>query len=203
MKRPPSSRRHLDTRALLDYLEHRLDAAGRQRVEDHLAGPCERCRELLHGVGRLVDSMRADPAAAVPDAIRARALEVFAGRTAAPEVAGRAWQLASLVFDSLRDPLPALVRRTVGEARWLRFALGGYALEMEVEPEAGAAWTLRGRLAIPEPALYRIEVGAAGERLHAWPDAEGRFAIERVPAGEIEIAVSGPEERFRLPRLAL
>jgi len=196
-------RRHLDTRILLDYLEDRLDATARGKVEDHLAGSCSRCRELLHEVGRLVDLLRTDRTPPVPFAVRRRALEVFGVRVDSLPAAARAWHVARLLFDSRVDPIPAAVRHAVGEARWLRFALDSHVLELEAEPETGEAVTMRGRLAAPDPALFRIEVVSGGESLTAWPDAHGRFAIERVPAGEANVMVQGPDQSWRLPSVDL
>src|SRR5438876_879258 len=133
MKRPPMGRRHLDTRILLDYVEDRLGSAEKRKVEDHLAGSCSRCRELLHEVGRLVDVMRADRTPPVRDALRARARDVFGVHVDASAGAGDAWRVARLLFDTRIDPLPSPARRSVGEARWLRFALGDQVLEIEVE----------------------------------------------------------------------
>ena len=203
MRRPRSSARHLDVRAALDHLDGRSTAGERRAIEDHLAGSCDGCRRLLLEVSRLVEYMQSDRAEAVPDEIRARVLAILPARRHAPAAESLPWRLAILVFDSLRDPLPALARRNVGDARWLRYSLAGAALEMEIEPEPAGAWSIRGRLAAQDAALYRMEVRVAAERLSARPNAEGRFALEHVPAGDAEVLVSGPEERFRLPPLAL
>jgi hypothetical protein len=203
MRARPSARHHLDAGQVLDYIENRLGAKQQARVEDHLAGPCTRCRDLVHEVGRLLESMRSDRVPPVPEAVRARALEAFGTRVSEPSRAGLAWTLARTVFDSIADPMPAPVRRSLGKARWMRFELGDHLLEMEAEPEAGEAWTLRGRLGIPEPALHRIDAEAAGERHSAWPDTEGHFVLERVPAGAVEIRITGPDARHRLPPLSL
>jgi hypothetical protein len=188
---------------ILDYLEDRLDADARAKVEDHLAGSCSRCRALLHEVGRLAGAMRADRTPRVPAELRARALEVF-GAPVDPVAAGAGlWQMARLLFDSRIEPLPATVRRSVGEARWLRFALDDAVLEIEAEPEAAGLVTVRGSLTSSDPALFRIEIASAGECATAWPDAAGRFSIERVPAGEASVTVVAPERRWRLPPLDL
>ena len=202
MKRPPSPRAHLDTRVLLDYLDGTLAPEGRSRLEDHLASPCAACRERLRAVAHLVQTMREDRSAPPPEAIRARALEVFGVRSPAPAAATGPWRIASLLFDSLVDPVPAVTRRATGNARWLRFGLGDRVLEVELEPEGGGTWTLRGRLDLPDPALHRIEVSAGGERIASWVDTDGRFALDRVPSGGWTIAVRGPDRRFRLPPLA-
>jgi len=198
-----SDQRHLSLRHLLDYLDERLSAAERRQVEDHLGTSCHRCRGLLLEIGRMVEFMRADRTLEVPGALRERVLRHFA-----PPAEGRApeatlWRIASLVFDSLRDPIPAPVRRTVGDSRWVRFSLDGHSLEMEAELEPGEAWTLRGRIGLPDAALYHVEVEVANETFGTWPDAEGRFALERVPGGEIDLRLRGPAQGFRLPPLSL
>jgi hypothetical protein len=203
MKRPPAERRHLDTRTILDYLEGRLAARDQTRVETHLAGTCSRCRERFHEAARLLDTMRADRATAVPESMRSRALRLFEGRRVPVSPVSSTWRLARLVFDSLVEPLPAPVRRAVGEARWLRFDLDEERLEVEVEPESAEAVTIRGRLTAAEPALYRIEVESAGESLAVWPDADGGFALERVPRGAATVVLHGPGERWRLPGVEL
>jgi len=196
-------RRHLDVPAVLDYLEARLDATAMARVEDHLAGSCSRCRELLHEVGRLVDAMRADRTPPVPAAARARALTTFGVRARVQDSELAAWRRARLLFDSLAAPLPVAVRRAVGEARWLKFALDQHVLEIETEPESGEQVTVRGRLVAPEPAVHRIELVAGSETLTAWPDAGGRFTLERVPTGAARLTVESPDHRWRLPSVVL
>lgn len=203
MRRPPITRRHLDTRTLLDYLDGRLAPAAMRRVEDHLGGPCADCRRRLREIGWLVQTMREDRSASPPEGVRQRALEALSGRPSLPTAAAQPWRWAVLLFDSLTDPVPAVSRRALGEARWLKFALGDHTLEIEAEPESAETWTVRGRIDIPDPALHRIEIDAREERLCAWPDAGGRFALDRVPAGAWTITVMGPEERFRLPALTL
>jgi hypothetical protein len=186
---------------LLDYLEDRMDPAGKAAVEVHLAGSCSPCRELLHEVGRLVDAMRADRTSTVPPELRARALTVFAPRGPAKIPRPAPWRWASVLFDSRSEPIAAAVRRAVGEARWLRFALDEHVLELEAEPESGDLTTLRGWLGAPEPQLHRVEVRAGREVASAWPDAGGRFSLERVPLAGASITVQGPDRRWRLPAL--
>jgi anti-sigma factor RsiW len=203
MKRPPVGRQHLDVRAILDYLEDRLDASARRNVEDHLAGSCSRCRELLHEVGRLTGAMLADRTPPVPAAMRERSLEVFGVRAEHPTSPRLVWQVARLLFDSRVSPIPHAARRAMGEARWLRFALDDHVLELETEPESGGSMTIRGCLASPDPALFRIEVAAGDESSIAWPDSAGRFSLERVPVGEASVTVQGPGQRWRLPAIDL
>jgi len=202
MKRRPPDAGHLDAPTALDYLDGRLDESGRRDVEAHLASPCPACRERLRALGALTHALRLDRASAVPGALRERALAAFAPAPAAAPAGGVAG-LVRLVFDSLRDPLPALARRAVGEARRLRFTLGDGAFELECEAAEAGLVVMRGRLGGPEAALHRIEVRVGDEARSAWPDAGGSFALEAVPAGTVQIAVIGPAGRFELPPLTL
>ena len=203
MKLPSAERRHLDARAALDYLEDRLEASARTRVESHLSGSCVRCRRLFHETARLLGAMRTDRIPPVPESMRSGVLGLFAINppVATPEAPG--WHIARLLFDSLVEPLPLPVRRTVGESRWLRIGLADDRLELEIEAESQASVTVRGRLSATEPALFRIDVRSASEAQSAWPDADGRFAIERVPRGTALVTVQGPTVRWRLRELEL
>ena len=107
--------------------------------------------------------------------------------------------LAALVFDSLRTPLPEFARRSVGEARRLRFQLGAGALDLELEPEGGSTQSLSGRIECEDPALWTLEIHAGAEVLQVRPDATGNLVASHLPAGALEIRVDGPGERFRLP----
>ena len=49
--------------------------------------------------------------------------------------------------------------------------------------------------------LWTIYVRVGGQRRTARPDANGEFALEDVPAGELEMVVNGPAGRFRLPAI--
>jgi hypothetical protein len=199
--RPPG--RHLDGRMALDYLEQLLPADARREVEDHLGLPCLACHERVRELGRLVERMRLDRSAAPPAELHARALTTFVP-TVAPSPARRiVEQLAHLLFDSWAEPLPAIARRAVGEARRMRFALGTDAIELECEIESAGAVALRGRLEAEDPALYRIEVTSGDERMSVSPDARGAFALERVPRGSARLLVVGPVTQFRLPPLTL
>lgn len=201
--RTPRRTAHLTTRSVLDYLEGRAGAADRRRLEEHLAGPCPACRALVREIGWVTELMQTDRLPPVPEALRRRAIESFRPLPAPAATRGSGWVAARLLFDSITAELPASVRRAVGEARGLRYALGDDSLELEVELEEPGVLTLRGRLEAPEPGQYRVDVATGAERFSAWPDASGIFAIERVPPGAASVTVAGPAERYRLPELTL
>lgn len=193
--------RHLDLRTVLDYLDGHADASARRAVDEHLARPCPDCRERVRRTGELLETMRLDTSAEVPADLHALALAAFEP-PARPHAATRLVEaLAHLVFDSLAAPLPAAVRRSVGEARRLRFQLGDTPVDLELEPEGGATQLLRGRIEAEEPALWRLEVRCGRERFEARPDGGGTFALAGLPVGALDVSVEGPGVLFRLPTI--
>jgi len=158
---------------------------------------------LFHETARLLGAMRTDRVPVVPESLRSGVLGLFAINppVATPEAPG--WHIARVLFDSLVEPLPVPVRRAVGEARWLQIGLADDRLELEIEAESQASVTVRGRLGATEPALFRIDVRSAEETKSAWPDADGRFAIERVPRGTAVVTIQGPAVRWRLREIEL
>jgi hypothetical protein len=197
----PNRDRHLDTAAALDFLEQRLGASDRRRVEEHLGRPCAACRERVRALGEMIESMRADRVGAVPAALHARALSVFVP-VEQPSLARQlADAVAELLFDSSSQPLTAAARRSVGEARRLRFKLGAHAIDLELEREGASTMSVRGRLAAADAHLWTITVECGGERRSVRPDANGHFALDRLPFAPLTLTVGDGGERFRLPTL--
>ena len=197
---PDRSRAHLSVATLLDLLEERLAALPRRAAEAHVGQPCPACRERLLALAEVTGRMRADRMKDVPAQLRRAAIGAFAPPAAIPaDAAGGAWRRLGVAFDSLAQPLAASARRSVGEARRMRFELAGAVLELECEPESADQCVIRGRLAVAEPELHRIEVRARDERVRAWAEPSGAFLFEGLPRGECRVTVSGPEGRFETP----
>ncbi len=190
---------HLDTRIALDLLEHRLDAESTKRIEAHLARPCPACREQLRRIGDLVATLRADRGAEVPESLTLRALSVFEPSLEQPPHEHPLAGIVRLLFDSLDAPLPAAARRSVGEARRLRYALGDAELELEIDRDTRSTMTLRGRLGAVDAALWSIRAETPGESRATSPDAAGSFLIASLPAGPCQLHLEGPGGSFRIP----
>jgi len=201
VKSTRSRDRHLDTSLALDYLERRLDEAARRLVEEHLGRPCSDCRERVRVLGELLETMREDRVGAVPGELRQRALERFAPAERPAPARGPVAAVAELLFDSARQPLTAAARRSVGEARRMRFRLGTHALELELEREGASTLSVRGRLAAPDAHLWSVAVEMGPERRVVHPDVTGSFVLDGLPLLPITMLLRGAGERFRLPAM--
>ena len=190
---------HLDLATVLDHLDDKLEASARRAVEEHLGRPCPSCRERVRETGALLETMRLDRTGEVPAWVHQRGLDVFRPREHVSPAHRLLESLATLVFDSLAQPLPQAARRSVGEARRLRFQAGEHFLDVEIERESGSNLTLRGWLNAPDPALWRLDVQVVGERRNVHPDANGAFVLESVPASELQFTLNGPHGRYRIP----
>ena len=201
MKQTKSRDRHLDTSAALDFLEQRLNATDRARVEEHLGRPCSACRERVRSLGEILATMRSDRAGEVPSFLHAHAVAVFVPTHKPSLVRGLVDAVAELLFDSSSQPLTAAARRSVGEARRLRFKLGTHSLDLEIEREGVSTLSVRGRFLASDAQLWSIIVEAGAERRVVHPDATGSFVLDNLPLAPLTLQLRDADERFRLPTI--
>lgn len=193
--------RHLETKQVLDFLEDRLGEAEKSKVEQHLGRPCSACRERVRSLSELLAIMRQDRVGPVPSALRQRALAQFAPVGQPSPARGLVEALAELLFDSAGQQLTAAARRSVGEARRMRFAVGVHSLELEIEREGGATVCLRGRFVTTDAHFWSIVAEVGTECRVARPDADGSFIFNGLPLARLSMQLIGFEERFRLPTI--
>src|SRR5262245_30106963 len=143
--------------------------------------------------------MHADRVGEVPRHLRERALALFAPTERPSLVRGLVDAVAELLFDSASQPLTVAARRSVGEARRLRFRLGPHTLDLEIEREGLSTVSVRGRLAATDAHLWSIVVEAGSERRVAHPDVTGSFVLDGLPLAPIALQLRDADERFRLP----
>lgn len=192
---------HLDTSVALDFLEQRLNAADRRQVEEHLGRPCTNCRERVRSLGEIIATMRDDRIGEVPLFLHERAASLFVPAAKPSVVRGLVDAFAELLFDSSSQPLTAAARRSVGEARRLRFKLGTHSLDLELEREGMSTLSIRGRFVALDAHLWDIIVEAGTERRIVHSDASGSFVIDGLPLGPVTLQLRDADERFRLPTI--
>jgi len=201
LKKSTPNDRHLDTSAALDFLEQRLNAGDRRAVEEHLGRPCRACLDRIHVLGEMLETMRADRVGEVPAALHQRAVAVFVPVAKPSMVQDLVDRVAELLFDSAQEPLMAGARRSVGEARRLRFRLGSNALDLEIEREGSDTLSIRGRMMATDAHLWNLAVEAGSEQRNVRPDADGSFVLDRLPVAPLTLQLRDATQRFRLPTL--
>jgi hypothetical protein len=191
--------RHLDTRLALDFLEQRLEASERHLVEEHLGKPCTACRERLRLLGEILDTMRADRTGEVPAHLHRIATNVFV--PVERPSATKQWvdAIAELLFDSAAQPLTAAARRSVGEARRLRFRAGGHTVDLEIEREGADRMSVRGQVVAPDAQLWSLSFSAGAERRVLHADAHGRFVVDGLPHETLHLTLDDGVTLHRLP----
>lgn len=190
----PRPEGHLDVRSVLDYLEGRAEAAARRRVEDHLERRCPDCHALVRELQVLVERMRLDRAPEVPAEVRQRALSAFRPLPS-PRASRPAPIRARILFDSPRRPLIVRAGRATSGVRRVTLTIGTHRLDLEIVPDNGGRFLLRGLLRTPEPMLHRVQAAVGRERYLTSPDVNGVFGLERLPGGKLRVTITGPTGR--------
>ena len=183
----------------VDYARGLGDPGRRAELARHLEGGCAPCAATLRLWKDAADLARDDRAFAPPDDSVRQVKGAFAlGR---PE--RRPSWVASLVYDSLRAPVPAGVRATGSGARQLLYRAGRYAVRLRSEELPGGRVALVGQV-VDEDAPGRF---LRGMTVMAWSGDEaidrsltnglGEFELEgRADAAPVRIAIGLAGESF-------
>jgi hypothetical protein len=178
--------------------------ADRAAMQAHLAGGCRRCRATVDLLQRMIVAVRGDGLHEPPaDVVRcARAISALQRPRAAS-----GWSVARLVYDSLRQPLPAGIRADTRAARHAVFEAGDIFIELRVEREqdqplmrlvgqlSHRADPSRSLTASPVLLLARHDVVA-----HAVSNRFGEFQMDYPPARDLRlcIAFGSPHQRVEV-----
>jgi hypothetical protein len=137
--------KHFDINEWADYVRQIGDAAQRQIMSHHLDTGCKKCRSAVSFLQKLATVTAADKTS-VPDSLIHNAKAIFALRE--PEKVTFASMVATLVYDSFREPLPAGVRGPQRVTRQAMYEAGDYCVDLRMEHERGGALvTLVGQVA--------------------------------------------------------
>jgi hypothetical protein len=202
---------HFDISDWADFARGCAADAERAAMEAHLAGGCRRCRATVDLVQRVVVAVRADGLQEPPANVVRCAKAISALQR--PRATG-GWGLARLVYDSLRQPLPAGIRTDAHPARHAAFEAGHLLVELRLEREPDQPlMRMVGQLtrrddpaqvvtASPVLLLTPNEVVA-----HAVSNRLGEFQMDYPPSRDLRlrIALAPPEPRIelRLSQLAV
>lgn len=178
--------KHLNTTLLLDYIEQTLDDAVRIRVEAHLNKPCQQCLTRLASLARLVNLMIDDRTYAPPAAVVEIAKRSFRKEV---ERQPRLSLIASLVFDSLRQPSLAAMRG-IQTARQFLYSTEDYDIDIQVKNDE-SAFSVIGQILgddIQTQSQAHVCLKKYDETiscLHS--DMLGQFTFKRITPGEYQL----------------
>lgn len=192
---------------LIAFAANDLDPIERERVQVHLAGRCAACQRELETVAALRriagSELLEDPPARVlsraeriPQDARAGGLRALAG------------QVAALVFDTLRDPLPQGARSSAAQSRQMLFHALDYDIDVRIAPASEGRVRVSGQI-LPGPnrpieAAANLEVALAGRDEHAVTTATnelGEFDFGSLDEDDYTLSVETDDERLLVESL--
>ncbi len=125
--------KHYSIDRWVDFSRDLVEQAERAAMQQHLESGCAKCQRTSDVMGKLAETTEADPTYEAPLDVLHRAKAIFSPRHDEPrETLNRV--LAHLVYDSLRDPLPAGVRSGDRPAQAL-YEAADYSLDVHVSRE--------------------------------------------------------------------
>jgi hypothetical protein len=129
--------KHLTATDAADFVRGVSAAALRRRIEQHLASGCARCTRAVTLYRSIVSTARDEAQRDPPPAVLERAMDIFAipARHVEP-LAHRL--LPRLIFDSVRQPLPAGVRASNSVTRHVLYRAGDFFIDLRIDREHGA-----------------------------------------------------------------
>jgi hypothetical protein len=130
--------KHLTATGAADFVRSVGSAAVRARIERHLASGCARCARAVALYRRIASTARQEAQWDPPPGVVARASEIFS-IPARQQVAPLTHRLLPrLIFDSLRQPLPAGVRASNSVTRHVLYRAGDFFIDLRIDREHGA-----------------------------------------------------------------
>ena len=187
---------------LLSFAAGELEAADAARISDHLATSCARCATDLAHVRSLRDVAGSDALQDPPEWVLRRAASI-PSEPPASRVAQLAGRLAALVYDTLRDPLPAGARAVAAHSRQMLFRALDYDIDVRVASAAGGSVRISGQV-LPGPerpiddvagidVVLLADGSAAGQHV---TNELGEFEFDGVAPGDYSLAIEAAEDRI-------
>jgi hypothetical protein len=129
--------KHLSATDAADFVRGVSGPAARQRIERHMSSGCARCRRVVTLYRSIASTAREEQQWDPPIDVVARAVDIFA-------IAPRRVEplthrvIPRLIFDSLRQPLPAGVRASNSLTRHVLYRAGDFFIDLRIDREHGA-----------------------------------------------------------------
>src|SRR6266568_1790091 len=134
---------HFSEQAWADFVRGIGESEMKANVKSHLARGCSDCRAAFDVWSRVQTTLVNERTYTPPDSAVRMVKQEF---TAAYSPEQRSSVLASLLFDTFAQPLPAGIRSTVAVARQLIYEAEGLTVDLRLDrqPQSIKIWTEKG-----------------------------------------------------------
>lgn len=204
--------KHFSIAEWTDYVHGLADGATADRMRAHLHTGCTPCGATVRTLEKLVAVIAADISPEVPQYVVHNAKSIFALQQ--PEKVTLSSMVASLVFDSFRQPLAAGVRNQQRFSRHAVYQAGDLAVDLRLDREnKGSRISLVGQVGhrtSPAAVVANVPVSLmAGQRVIAqtMSNEYGEFQFEYEPAAHLQLHVpvgaAGKSIEVRLHELTM
>ena len=196
---------------LLDYLDGRLDRAAADAVSTHLALGCRQCDGDRAWYQQVKVVAASDDSSEPPPWVLKRALRVFNAPRARTSIAGRVGRVvASLVFDSLRQPALGGARSGGVEGRQLLYRAEDYSIDVQVAPSDETGAELTGQILCEGESMFESVAGLqldlidnGGKTVSTVTNDRGEFTIAGVDFGSYDLQVDVKDVTITIVGLAI
>jgi hypothetical protein len=194
--------RQVTVENLVNYMDGQPTDVEKSTLEGHLA-LCSECSQLKHEFQALMTRLREDSSFEPPAQLVQWGVGLFQP-VMQPESKGAIRKIiASLVFDTFDQPLPAGVRRVGAPPRQLLFRAGDVDVDVKIESmEANDRITLVGQVLSSTAKFFDntpVKLESHGiVRYSTKTNVVGEFSFDEVPKDTYHLSVDLPEGQITL-----
>jgi len=198
---------HFSEQSWADVARGISASAKAQGIQAHLAASCLNCKQSHDFWTRLYSVAQAETTYAPPEnLVRMMKLE-FAAKYAAQPAKAEKWSLATVLFDSVLQPLPAGVRSSAATARQMVFEAEGLTVDLRFDRMANVrAISVVGQVldkAVPRQPLAGspIVLWTEDGQLLATTEANefGEFQLEFIPQNDLRLTAKVGHRKVQIP----
>jgi hypothetical protein len=125
--------KHFSPEQWADYVRSAIPEAQKKTMQRHLQSGCRNCNRIARMWAEVHKLMLEEGKYSPPDSV-VRFVKGHYALGRPRRKLSRATQVAQLIFDSFRQPLPAGIRSSQGTARHLVLRAGSMLVDMRLEP---------------------------------------------------------------------
>jgi hypothetical protein len=195
--------RHITIENLMNYVEGNVSDVEKSTLETHVTS-CGDCAELKQELQILIYRLKEDASFEPPAELVQWGIDLFQP-VMQPQGSGRGIRkfIASLVFDTYDQPMPAGVRRVGAPPRQLLFRAGDVDVDVKIESmEANDRITLVGQVLSNNDKFFDntpVKLESHGiVRYRTRTNVVGEFSFDEVPKDTYHLSVDLPEGQITL-----